>query len=185
MAHRTGNITGLLLFEASIASKWLAMLKEIAPQLTRVSLLINPKSAPFYNYYACAAAAASLGIELTLSLVGNAAADIERTITAFAKEPNGGLLLPPDSTTLLHRDVIIALAACHRLPAVYSTRIFVVAGGLTCYSTDRADRWRQAASYMDRILRGVKPADLPVQAPTKAIQNNNCYEFVGCRGLIV
>src|SRR5262249_31287292 len=97
----------------------------------------------------------------------SATADIERTIEAFAQAPNGGLLLPPDTNTIVHRDFIIALAARYRLPAVYSDRLFVVAGGLMCYSTDRANQFRMAASYIDRILRGAKPADLPVQVPTK------------------
>jgi putative ABC transport system substrate-binding protein len=92
---------------------------------------------------------------------------MERAFEAFARTPNGGLVLPPDTNTNVHRDLIIRLAARHRLPAVYSDRLFVVAGGLMCYGTDRADQFRQAASYVDRILRGDKPADLPVQVPTK------------------
>ena len=95
------------------------------------------------------------------------AADIERAIESFARVPNGGLVLPPDTTTIVHRDLIIALAARHRLPAVYPVRFFVAAGGLMSYGTDQVDMFRQAASYVDRILRGAKPADLPVQAPTK------------------
>ena len=95
------------------------------------------------------------------------AADIERTIEAFARVPNGGLVLPPDGTTITHRDLIISLAAVHGLPAVYSFRFFVTAGGLMSYSTDLTEQYRQAAAYVDRILRGVNPADLPVQAPTK------------------
>ena len=95
------------------------------------------------------------------------AADIERAIESFARVPNGGLVLPPDATTIVHRDLIIALAARHRLPAVYAARLFVAAGGLMSYGTDQVDMFRQAASYVDRILRGAKPADLPVQAPTK------------------
>ena len=95
------------------------------------------------------------------------AADIERAIEALAREPDGGLVLPPDGTTLLHRDLIIALAARHRLPAIYAFRAFVAAGGLMSYGTDRIDVFRQTAAYVDRILRGAKPADLPVQAPTK------------------
>jgi putative ABC transport system substrate-binding protein len=168
-ARPGGNLTGLLLFEASITGKWLGMLKDIAPHLARVAFVINPKTATYYDYYlrAAQAAASSLAIELVLNPIENAVADIERAIESFARVPNGGLVLPPDTNTIIHRDLIIALAARYRLPAVYSDRLFVTAGGLICYSTDRADQYRSAASYVDRILRGAKPADLPVQAPTK------------------
>ena len=167
LARPGGNLTGLLLYEASITGKWLAMLKEIAPRLARVALLSQPQG-PAYDYFlrAAEAAAPSLAIELVPSPVENAA-DIERAIESFARVPNGGLLLPPDTTTIVHRDLIIALAARHRLPAVYAFRLFVAAGGLMSYGTDHVDMFRQAASYVDRILRGAKPADLPVQAPTK------------------
>jgi putative ABC transport system substrate-binding protein len=169
LARPGGNITGLLLFEASITGKWLAILKEVAPHLARAALVINPQTAPYYDYFLreAQAAAASLAIEVVFSPIGGTAADIERAINAFASVPNGGLVLPPDANTTVHRDLLIALAARHRLPAVYSDRLFVVAGGLLCYSIDRIDQFRQAASYVDRILRGVKPADLPVQTPTK------------------
>jgi putative tryptophan/tyrosine transport system substrate-binding protein len=169
LARPGGNITGFLLFEASITGKWLAMLKDIAPNLSRVTLVINPKSAPYYEFYlhAAQAAASSLGLELVLGSIDNAAADIERAFGAFARTPNGGVILPPDTNTIVHRDLLIALAARHRLPTVYSDRLFVTAGGLFCYSTDRADQFRHAASYVDRILKGTRPADLPVQVPTK------------------
>ena len=162
-----GNITGLMLFEASVTGKWLAMLKEIAPRLERVALVTNPKTAP-YNYYLRAAESLppSLGIELVPSPVENVS-DIERTIEAFARTPNGGLLLLPDSYSTVHRDLIIALAAQYSLPAVYWERLFVAAGGLMSYGVEFVDMSRQAASYVDRILRGDKPADLPVQAATK------------------
>jgi putative ABC transport system substrate-binding protein len=169
LARPGSNITGFLLFEASITGKWLAMLREVAPDLARAALVINPKSARYYEFYlrAAQAAASSLGIELVLAAIDNAPAEIEQAIAAFARVPNGALVLPPDSNTNLHRDLMIRLAAQHRLPAVYSDRFFVTAGGLMCYSTDRVDQFRTAASYVDRILRGAKPADLPVQAPTK------------------
>jgi putative ABC transport system substrate-binding protein len=169
LARPGANITGLLLFEASITGKWLAMLSDIAPGLSRALLVINPKTAAYYEFYlrAAQAAASSLAIELVFGPIESAATEIERTIEAFARTPNGGLLLPPDTNTILHRDLIIALAARYRLPAVYSDRLFVEAGGLMCYSTNRADQFRVAASYVDRILRGAKPADLPVQVPTK------------------
>jgi putative tryptophan/tyrosine transport system substrate-binding protein len=169
LARPSGNITGFLLFEASITGKWLAMLKGIAPALSRAALVINPKTAVYYEYFlrAAQASASSLAIELVFAPIENTAAEIERTVEAFAQAPNGGLLLPPDTNTIIHRDFIIALAARHRLPAVYSDRLFVEAGGLMCYSINRADQFRAAASYVDRILRGAKPADLPVQVPTK------------------
>jgi putative ABC transport system substrate-binding protein len=167
LARPGGNITGMMQYEAGITGKWLAMLKEISPRLARVALVGNPKTTA-YDYFlrAAEAAAPSLAIELVPSRV-ETAADIERAIGAFARAPNGGLLLPPDSTVTSNGDLIIALAAHHRLPAVYPFRFYVAAGGLMSYGTDQVEILRQAASYVDRILRGAKPADLPVQAPTK------------------
>jgi putative ABC transport system substrate-binding protein len=168
LARPGGNLTGMLLYEAGIVGKWLAMLKEIAPGLTRVAVLGNPKTAPFdYFKGAAEAAAPSLAVEIVPAPVANVAADIERAITSFAASPNGGLLVLPDPTTGGHRDLIVALTARHRLPAVYPFRLFVAAGGLMAYGTDQADVQRLAASYLDRILRGASPAELPVQAPTK------------------
>jgi putative tryptophan/tyrosine transport system substrate-binding protein len=162
-----GNTTGLLLYEASITGKWLAMLKEIAPRIARAALVGDPNT-PTYDYFmrTAEAVAPSLAIELVPSPV-QTTADIERAIESFARAPDGGLFLPPNNTTFLHRDRIIALAARHRLPAVYAFRICVTAGGLMSYGIDGVDIYRQAASYVDRILRGAKPADLPVQAPTR------------------
>ena len=167
LARPGGNLTGLLNFEASITGKWLAMLKEIAPRLARAAFIANPKTT-HYDYFlkAAEAMAPSLAIELVPSTV-ETAADIERVIEAFARVPNGGLLLPPDSTTAVHRDLIIALAARHRLPAIYANGAFPRSGGLLSYAIDQIDDYRKAASYVGRILRGEKPADLPVQAPTK------------------
>src|SRR5215510_12559644 len=170
LAQPGANITGFLLFEASITGKWLAMLRDMVPTLARAILVLNPKTAAaYYEFYlrAAQAAASSLGIELALGPIGNEPAEIERVFEAFARTSNGGLLLPPDINTYAHRDLLIALAARHRLPAVYSDRLFVEAGGLMCYTIDRADMFRAAARYVDRILRGAKPADLPVQTPTK------------------
>ena len=169
LAQPGANITGFLLFEASITGKWLAMLRDMVPALARATLVMNPQTAAYYEFYlrAAQAAASSLGVELVFGPIGGSHAEIERAFEAFARTSNGGLLLPPDSYTNTHRDLIIALAARHRLPAVYSDRLIVVAGGLMCYSTDRADQFRVAATYVDRILRGAKPADLPVQVPTK------------------
>ena len=162
-----GNLTGLLQYEEGITGKWLAMLKEIAPNLTRAALVANPRTAAFdYFLQSAKAVAPSLAIDLVPTPVDNAA-DIERAIKTFAREPNGGLVLPPDTSTVVHRNLIIALAAQHRLPAVYAIRVFVAAGGLMYYGTDFVDLSQQGASYVDRILRGAKPADLPVQTPTK------------------
>jgi putative ABC transport system substrate-binding protein len=160
-----GNITGVMNYEASVIGKWLAMLKEMVPSLVRAAFVANPKTATFYNYYlqAAEAAAPSVGVELVPTLVENAT-DIEPAIGSFASAPNGGLMLIPDVTALAHRDLIIALAARHRIPAVYYSRVFVADGGLMSYGNDFVDMFRQAASYVDRILRGDKPADLPVQA---------------------
>jgi putative ABC transport system substrate-binding protein len=162
-----GNLTGVLHYEATIVGKWLAMLKEIAPRLTRAALLANPKVTSYQYFLRSAEATApALGIELTASPV-QTAADIERAIEALARSPNNSLILPPDASTVLHRDLIVAVAARYRLPAVYALRTFVAAGGLMSYGTDQNDLFRLAASYVDRILRGDKPADLPVQAPTR------------------
>jgi putative tryptophan/tyrosine transport system substrate-binding protein len=167
LAHPGSNLTGLLHYEAGIVGKWLALLKEIAPRLARAALVADPKG-PVYDYFlrSASAAAPSLAIELVPAPVENAT-DIERFFDTFAPVSNDGLLLPPDITTMTHRDLIISLAAKHRLPAIYSFRLFVTAGGLMSYGTDQIEMFGQTASYIDRILRGAKPADLPVQAPTK------------------
>jgi putative tryptophan/tyrosine transport system substrate-binding protein len=169
LARPGRNLTGLLLFESGIVGKWLALLKEVAPRLERAALVFNPKTAPFYEYYrgSSETAASSLGIELMLNPIENAATDIEQSIELFARVPHSGLVVLPDITTTAHRDLLVALAARFKLPATYSWRSSVSAGGLLSYSTDRVDQFRQAASYVDRILRGANPADLPVLAPTK------------------
>jgi putative ABC transport system substrate-binding protein len=167
LAHPGGNITGVLLYEQGVVSKWLAMLKEIAPGLTRVALIANPKATPFdYFRRAAESAAPSLAIELVAAPL-NTDADLERTIEGFAAAPNGGLLFLPDSTTVSRRRLVVDLAARYRLPAVYPRRLYVDAGGLMSYDTDQAEAARLSATYVDRILRGAKPAELPVQAPTK------------------
>jgi ABC-type uncharacterized transport system substrate-binding protein len=164
LARPGGNLTGLMLYEASIAGKWLAMLKEIAPRLSRVALIYNPRN--ILHLRAAEALTPSLAIEPVPSPVENAA-DIEHAIGSFARLPNGGLMLTPDLATFVHRELIIALATRYQLPAVYPRREWVTDGGLMSYGTDRVDTYRQVASYVDRILRGAKPADLPVQAPVK------------------
>jgi putative tryptophan/tyrosine transport system substrate-binding protein len=167
LARPSGNLTGVVHLEANIVGKWLAMLKEIAPRLTRAALLANRNTTP-YDYFLRSAETITplLAIELVPSHV-ETAADIERAVEVVAQVPDSGLVLPPDVTTVNHRDLIIALAARYRLPAVYPLHLFVSAGGLMSYGTDQNDMFRLAASYVDRILRGDKPADLPVQAPTR------------------
>jgi putative tryptophan/tyrosine transport system substrate-binding protein len=167
LARPGGNITGLLLYEASITGKWLAMLKEIAPGLARVALMANPRTTPYDSFLRAAEVAApALAIELVPSRTANAA-DIERTIESLARTPNGGLLVLPDGTSILHRDLILVLTARYRLPTVYGFRFFVTAGGLMSYGADILEQHRQAAALVDRILHGSNPADLPVQAPTR------------------
>jgi putative ABC transport system substrate-binding protein len=161
-----GNLTGFLLIEASITGKWLAMLKEIEPRLTRAAIMVDPKNPTDYFLQAGAAVAPSLAIEVVPARI-ETVADIESAIVSFARASNGGLVVPPGTTTTQSRDLIVALAAQYRLPAVYSGRFFVASGGLISYGPDRIDAWRQSAKYVDRILRGDKPADLPVQAPVK------------------
>jgi ABC-type uncharacterized transport system substrate-binding protein len=169
LARPGSNLTGFQNYEATITGKWLAMLKEIAPSVQRAALIGNPYSyTTDFDYFlkAAVSAAQSLAIDVVPIRV-ESAADIERAIETFAHQPNGGLVLPPDATTIQNRDLIIGLAARHRLPAVYSFRFFVTGGGLMSYATDLVDQYRRAATYVDRILRGANPADLPVQAPTK------------------
>jgi putative ABC transport system substrate-binding protein len=169
-AHPGGNITGFTNFlEPSVAAKWVELLKEIAPGVSRVGILFNSRLAAgggMYFVQPVEAAATSFGLK-PIRLPVQTPADIDGAINAFAQEPGGGLIAPPDATTLPHRDLVLVLAARHRLPAVYPYRFFVASGGLMSYGMDYADVFRRAAAYVDRILKGEKPADLPVQAPTK------------------
>lgn len=162
-----GNMTGFTSSEPSISGKWLGMLKEVAPHVSRAAFIANPATSSYDQMLRAAQIVApSLGIELVPIRVLTAA-DIEREVQAFARGPNSGLVVPADLTMAVHRDVIVSLAVRHRLPAVYGEPAMVVAGGLLSYSTDLIDLYRQSALYVDRILRGAKPAELPVQAPTK------------------
>jgi len=165
-ARPSGNVTGFSLYEASITAKFLQLLKEIAPQLNRVAVMQSASSAWRGDFRAVESVAPSHAVKATAAIVRDAA-DIERATAALAGEPNGGLILPPDAMSIRHRQLIISLAAKYRLPAVYSGREFVTDGGLMFYGTNFTDVFRRAASYIDRILRGAKPLDLPVQAPTK------------------
>jgi putative ABC transport system substrate-binding protein len=167
IARPGANITGFLTFAPSINTKYLQLLKDTAPQVTHVSVLQTQASSWRGDFAVIDAIAPFLGVATVATVVRDDVADIERSIVAFAREPNGGLILPPDAVTGKHRLLIVALAAKHRLPAVYGSPVFVEAGGLISYGANVADSYRGAASYVDRILKGEKPADLPVQQPTK------------------
>jgi putative tryptophan/tyrosine transport system substrate-binding protein len=168
LAQPGGNLTGFIAFEYVISAKWLELLKEIAPQLKRVAVLREPDIASGIGQLAVIQAAApSFGVEVRPVGVRDAD-EIERAVTAFARSPNGGLIVTGSTLSAVHRNLIIALAARHRLPAVYAFRYHATSGGgLISYGPDTTDPFRRAAGYVDRILKGEKPADLPVQAPTK------------------
>jgi putative tryptophan/tyrosine transport system substrate-binding protein len=167
LARPGGNATGFMLFEYSISGKWLELLKQIAPGVTRVAVLGDPSTPTGpAQFGVIQAVAPSLRVEVN-SFNKRDAGEIERTVTAFARSPNGGLIVTTGGRALLNRDLIIKLAALHKLPAIYFDRSFVAAGGLVSYGPDRIDMWRKAAGYVDRILKGEKPANMPVQAPTK------------------
>jgi putative tryptophan/tyrosine transport system substrate-binding protein len=162
-----GNATGFTSFDYPIAGKWLELLKEIAPWVTRVAVLRETATAAGpAQFSAIQAAASSFGVELRPVNMGNAG-EIERTITAFGKSSNGGLIVTGSVQAAVNRELIVALAARYRLPAVYYARYVVTVGGLISYGPNYVDEFRQAAGYVDRILKGEKPADMPVQAPTK------------------
>jgi putative ABC transport system substrate-binding protein len=167
LARPGGNITGFMNTEYGTSGKWLELLKEIAPGMKRGAVIRDlANRSGLAQFGALQSAAAVLGLELVP--IGMRDRDeIERGIGEFAQKPNGGLIVPAGAAAVLYRDLMISLAARHRLPAVYSDRVFVTAGGLLAYGPDRVDQYRRAASYVDRILKGEKPADLPVQAPTK------------------
>jgi putative ABC transport system substrate-binding protein len=169
IAHPGGNVTGFTNFEESMGSKWPELLKEIAPGVKRIAFLFNPETAArggrFY-LQPFEAAAASLAVQ-PIAAPAHDDAEIERAVAALAREPDRGLMVMPDAFTLVHRERIIAVAASHRIPAIYPFRFFTQGGGLMSYGIDPAEQYPRAAAYVDRILRGAKPADLPVQAPIK------------------
>jgi len=167
LARPGGNATGFTPFEYGVAGKWLELLKEIAPRVTRAAVLRDPAIAAGPGQFgALQAVAPSLGVELRAVNVRDAD-EIERSIARFAQGSNGGLVVTGSAEAAAHRDLIVTLAARHRLPAVYNARLYGDVGGLVCYGADFLDQFRRAAGYVDRILKGEKPADLPVQAPTK------------------
>jgi putative ABC transport system substrate-binding protein len=162
-----GNATGFIQFEYSLSAKWLELLKQIAPGVTRAAVLRDPATSAGIGQFAVIQSVASaVGVEVIPANV-RIAAEIERVIGAFARSSNGGLVVTASASALVHLDLIVTLAARLRLPAVYARRLFVDGGGLISYGFDAVDQFRHAAGYVDRILKGEKPADLPVQAPTK------------------
>jgi putative ABC transport system substrate-binding protein len=167
LARPGGNITGFTPFEYGIGAKWLELLKQITPSVTRVAVIRDAAiTAGIGLWGAILSVSPSFGVELRPIDVRDAG-EIERAVATFAGSPNGGLILTGSALAIIHRDLIIALAARHRLPAVYYERYFAVAGGLVSYGSDSVEQYRLAAGYVDRILKGEKPVDLPVQAPTK------------------
>ena len=167
LARPGGNATGFVSFEYGLSVKWLELLKEVAPRVTRVAVIRDPDiSAGIGQFGAIQAAAPSLGLEL-IAVSPRTAGEVERAIAAFARAPNGGLITTSSALAIIRRDLIIGLAAKHKLPAVYHRRVFPASGGLISYGADVIDLSWRAAGYVDRILKGEKPADLPVQAPSK------------------
>src|SRR5262245_21302833 len=163
-----GNATGFMQFEYSLSGKWLEVLKQIAPGMTRAAVLRDADVRSGIGQFAVIQSVApSIGLEVKPINIRAAAAEMQGAIAAFARSPTGGLVVTSGSLALHHRELIIALAARHKLPAVYYRRYFVTSGGLISYGPDLTDQYRRAAGYVDRILKGEKPADLPVQAPTK------------------
>jgi putative ABC transport system substrate-binding protein len=167
LARPGGNATGFLMFEYDLSAKWLELLKEIAPNVTRAAVLRDAAfSGGIGQFAVIESVARSVGVDVSAINLRDAA-EIERPIAAFARAPNGGLILTAGALSSVHRDLIIALAARHKLPATFQERLYAAAGGLVSYGPNFLDQFRRAAGYVDRILKGEKPADLPVQAPTK------------------
>jgi putative ABC transport system substrate-binding protein len=167
LAHPGGNATGFLMFEYDLSAKWLELLKQIAPNVTRAAVLRDAAiSSGIGQFAVIQSVARSVGVDVSAISLRDGA-EIERSIAAFARAPNGGLILTAGALSSVHRDLIIALAARHKLPATFQERLYAAAGGLVSYGPNFLDQFRRAAGNVDRILKGEKPADLPVQAPTK------------------
>ncbi|HXZ46814.1 MAG TPA: ABC transporter substrate-binding protein [Pseudolabrys sp.] len=168
LARPGGNITGFSAEEATMGGKWLELLKELAPRVKRIAIIYNPATAPYAPMFFPAMQAASPGMAVALAISPvRTVADIERVIAGISHEAGGGLIVVPDSFMFGQRQQIIALAAKHRLPAIYPLQIFIPDGGLIAYGIERVDMFHRAADYVDRILRGASPVELPVQQPTK------------------
>ena len=163
-----GNITGFTSYEPGVASKWLELLKGVAPQVARVAIIYNPQTAPYAGSFLRSIETAGPAFAIQpIAMPIQDAGTIEKAIEALARETNPSLLVLPDVTTTFHEKLIVKLAAQHRLPGIYPWRHFVTVGGLMCYAADLPNLWRRAASYVDRVLKGEMPANLPVQQPTK------------------
>jgi putative tryptophan/tyrosine transport system substrate-binding protein len=177
-----GNVTGFITMEPTIPSKWVELIKEIAPRVARVAFLFNPATAPYFGVYVnpFKAAAATFGVEPIIARVHDTS-ELETIIAALARDPNGGLVVMPDGFLVAHRAEIASLALRYRLPAVYPFRVFTEVGGLLSYGNDLVDQYRRAAIYADRILKGEKPGDLPVQVPVKfeLVINRKTAEALG------
>jgi putative ABC transport system substrate-binding protein len=168
LAHPGGNITGFTFIDFQMVGKWLQMLKEAAPSVARAALMFNPDTSPYYYLYlrSFEAEPRSIAVEVTAAPVRDTA-EVEEAIAKLGREPRAGLIVPPDAFTIVHHELFIRLAQQHRLPAVYAYRAYVAQGALMSYGPDPYDLFRRSASYVDRILKGAKPADLPIQQPTK------------------
>jgi len=168
LAHPGGNITGFMLIDFQMVGKWLEMLKEAAPGVSRAVLMFNPDTSPHYYVYlrSFEAEPRSIAVEVTAAPVRDTA-EVEKVLAKLGRDPGGGLIVAPDVFTIVHYPLFITLAQQHRLPAVYAYRTYVAEGALMSYGPDPYDNFRRSASYVDRILKGAKPADLPVQQPTK------------------
>jgi len=168
LARPGGNVTGFTAFEFATSAKWLELIKEIVPEVRRIAFMFNPFGGSYAEKFvqAIAPIASSSGIDLKVSPTRNAA-DIDQALIAVSGEPRGGLIVSPDGFTTSNRGLIISLAARFRLPAIYPYRYFAADGGLLSYGHDSNEPWRRAAAYVDKILRGASPADLPIQQPTK------------------
>jgi putative ABC transport system substrate-binding protein len=168
LARPGGNITGFTNIDSMIGGKWLQLLKEVEPRIARVAVLFNPQTAPFAPLYLRSVQAAAPGLAVEVSAMPvQSEAEIDAALTAFARLPAGGLVVIPDSFTAQHRDLVIALAARNRLPALYTNLVSTPSGGLMAYAVDSRDLMHRAAGYVDRILKGGKPAEMPVQQPAK------------------
>ena len=168
LAHPGGNLTGFTSFEFSIGTKWLEALKQTAPRVTRVALVFNPQSAPYADLFLrpVEAAAPSFSV-VSIRAAVHDPANVDRVFDALAREPNGGLVVLPDISMINYREAVIALAARHHVPAIYPFRFFAASGGLMSYGTDVTEVFRRAATYVDRVLKGTTPGELPIQTPTK------------------
>jgi ABC-type uncharacterized transport system substrate-binding protein len=167
LSHPGGNITGLATFEYAIAAKWLELLREVAPRVSRAAVLRDPTISSGVGQFAAIQAVAPIGLELSVITIHDDLKNIDRAVAAFAQRPDGGIVVTASPFGRNHRDAITALMARYKVPAVYPFRYYTAAGGLVSYGSDIASQYRPAAEYVDRILKGEKPADLPVQVPTK------------------